>query len=423
MTDRRAHEGDRPRVLVTGGSVGGPAQAWALQRAGFAVTLVERAPRPREAGQNIDIRDAGHAVLRAMGIRDEVKAASTGEVGIRYLDHRGEPYAELPALEGADGPTAELEILRGKLSEILTGLTEGTVEHRFGTHVVALDDRPGDGVDVAFADGTREHFDLVVVAEGRNSTTRDLVFGDEVGTISRGLYIAYGTIARSAADDDWWRWMTARDSRMVGLRPDNTGTIRANLGFLAPDLGLDRLGHAAQMTVLRNRFADVGWETDRILDGFEAAPEEFYMERTDKVVMPTYSRGRVIVVGDAAWAGGPTGMGTTLALVGAYVLAGELDAARTGDAIDHRRAFTAYERIIRPYAESVRTPSSGNSRMVMPRTTRGLRVLRAVHTLLARPAVRSRVEHRLLSRAGKDFVLPSYPIYADAPVTAGRGVG
>ncbi|WP_052688737.1 hypothetical protein [Williamsia herbipolensis] len=67
MTDRRAHEGDRPRVLVTGGSVGGPAQAWALQRAGFAVTLVERAPRPREAGQNIDIRDAGHAVLRAMG--------------------------------------------------------------------------------------------------------------------------------------------------------------------------------------------------------------------------------------------------------------------------------------------------------------------------------------------------------------------
>ncbi|GAA1457583.1 hypothetical protein [Williamsia maris] len=217
--------------------------------------------------------------------------------------------------------------------------------------------------------------------------------------------------------------MTARDSRMAGLRPDNRGTMRANLGFLAPDLGLDRLGHAAQMKVLRTRFAGVGWETDRILDGFEAAPEEFYMERTDKVVLPTYSRGRVIVVGDAAWAGGPTGMGTTLALVGAYVLAGELDAARDGKTIDNRRAFAAYERIIRPYAETVQTPPLGNSRTVMPRTTWGLRVLRTVHRVIAKPAVRARVEHRLLSRAGKDFVLPSYPIYADAPVTAGRDVG
>ncbi|MGU3292969.1 FAD-dependent monooxygenase [Williamsia sp. M5A3_1d] len=408
---------------MTGGSIGGPAQAWALHRAGFAVTLLERAPRMREAGQNIDIRDSGHAVLRAMGIGDEVKAAGTGEVGIRYHDHRGEPYAELPTLEGEDGPTAELEILRGKLSEILLGLTDGSVEHRYGTYVAALDDDPDTGVSVEFADGTREHFDLVVVAEGRNSTTRDLVFGDEVGTISRGLYIAYGTIARTAADDDWWRWMTALDSRMVGLRPDNTGTVRANLGFVAPDLGLDRLGNAAQMKVLRARFDGVGWETDRILDGFAAAPEEFYMERTDKVVLPTYSRGRVIVVGDAAWAGGPTGMGTTLALVGAYVLAGELDAARTDSGIDHRRAFDAYERIIRPYAETVQTPPPGGPRTVMPRTGAGLRVLRAAHRLLAIPAVRSRVEHRLLSRAGKDFVLPSYRIYDAGSVTAGRGVG
>ncbi len=422
MTRARSDDDRRPTVLVTGGSVGGPAQAWALHRAGFAVTLMERAPQMREAGQNIDVRDAGHAVLRTMGVWAEVKAASTGEVGIRYYDHRGEPYAELPTIEGSDGPTAELEILRGSLSEILLRLTEGEVEHRYGYHITALEET-SDGVEVELADGTRERYDLVVVAEGRNSTTRDLVFGDEVGTISRGLYIAYGTIERTAADDDWWRWMTARDSRMVGLRPDNKGTIRANLGFLAPDLGLDRLGHAAQMKVLRTRFAGVGWETDRILDGFAAAPEEFYMERTDKVVLPTYSRGRVIVVGDAAWAGGPTGMGTTLALVGAYVLAGELDAARDGTTIDHRRAFAAYERIIRPYAETVQTPPPGNSRTVMPRTTWGLRVLRTVHRFIARPAVRERVEHRLLSRAGKDFVLPSYPIYTDAPVTAGRGVG
>lgn len=407
----------RPTVLVTGGSIAGPAQAWALERAGYAVTLLERAPQRREAGQNIDVRDAGHAVLRAMGLREAVAANATGERGIRYLDHRGTPYAELPVRPGSDGATAELEILRGRFSELLLGLTEGRVEHRYGTTVtaVAQDD---ERVTVQLSDGTQEHHDLLVVAEGRGSTTRDLVLGETVRTVSRGLYLAYGTIPRTRTDDDWWRWMTATDGRMVGLRPDDVGTTRANLGFRAPQLGLERLDHAAQQRVLRARFAGVGWETERILDGFEAAPEEFYLERADRVVLPRYSRGRVVVVGDAAWAGGPTGMGTTLALVGAVVLAGELDRVRRGTHVDHARAFAAYEAVLRPYAEAVQTPPPGNAAAVVPRSDRGLRVLRAAHRTLARPRVRDLVEHRLLSRAGRDFVLPRYPLFAAEPAPA-----
>ncbi len=325
-------------VLVTGGSVAGPAQAWALSRAGYEVTLLERASAPREAGQNIDIRDAGHDVLRAMGVRDEVAANRTGERGLRYLDPQGRPYADLPTVEGRDGPTAELEILRGRMSEILRRLTtdDPAVEHRYGDSIAELD-QDDSGVDVRFAGGRRQRFDLVVVAEGRNSTTRNLVLPDAVTRVSRDQYIAYGTIPRTPDDDDWWNWMTTIDGRMVSTRPDDVGTIRANLSFLAPELAIDKIGHAAQMAVLRARFAGVGWATERILDGFEAAPEEFYMERMDKVALSVYSRGRVIVVGDAAWAAGPTGMGTTLALVGAYVLAGELDRARSGSRVDHTR--------------------------------------------------------------------------------------
>ncbi|GAA1877280.1 FAD-dependent monooxygenase [Williamsia serinedens] len=399
-------------VLVTGGSIAGPAQAWALSRAGYDVTLLERAAAPREAGQNIDIRDAGHDVLRAMGVREEVAANTTGEIGLRYRDPAGRAYADLPTTEGRDGPTAELEILRGRFSEILRRLTtdDPRVEHSYGDSIADLS-QDDHGVDVRFAGGGVEHFDLVVVAEGRNSTTRDLVLGDAVTRVSRDQYIAYGTIPRTADDDDWWNWMTTTDSRMVSTRPDDVGTIRANLSFVAPDLAIDKIGHAAQMTVLRARFAGVGWATDRILDGFAAAPDEFYMERMDKVALSVYSRGRVIVVGDAAWAAGPTGMGTTLALVGAYVLAGELDRARSGSGVDHTRAYEGYESVIRPYAEAVQTLPPGGPRVVLPRSERALAVQRAVHRVLATPAVRDRVEKRLVSRAGGDFRLPRYPLF------------
>lgn len=400
-------------VLVTGGSIAGPAQAWALARAGFDVTLLERASAPREAGQNIDIRDAGHDVLRAMGVRDEVAANTTGEIGLRYRDPEGRPYADLPTTEGRDGPTAELEILRGRLSEILRRLTvdHPRVEHRYGDSVADLT-QDDDGVDVRFAGGGRERFDLVVVAEGRNSTTRDLVLADTVTRVSRDQYIAYGTVPRTPEDDDWWNWMTTTDGRMVSTRPDDVGTIRANLSFLAPDLALDKIGHAAQMTVLRTRFAGVGWAADRILEGFAASPEEFYMERMDKVALSAYSRGRVIVVGDAAWAAGPTGMGTTLALVGAYVLAGELDRARSASTVDHARAFRGYESVIRPYAEAVQTLPPGGPRAVLPRSARALALQRAVHRVIARPSVRDRLEHRFVSRAGGDFRLPRYELFS-----------
>lgn len=400
----------RPTVLVTGGSIAGPAQAWALTRAGYHVTLLERAPAPREAGQNVDVRDAGRDVLRAMGVEDRVAAHVTGEVGTRFLDRHGRAYAEFPALPGHDGPTAEIEILRGELSRMLCGLTEGEAEQRYGDHVVAVEDS-GDGVTVTLAGGRTERYDLLVVAEGRNSHTRDLVFGDQVRKASREQYIAYGTIPRTEADDDWWRWLTATDHRMVSLRPDNVGTIRANLGFLSPDLGLDRLDHAAQMAVLQARFAGVGWETDRVLEGFAAAPDEFYLERTDRVLLPRYSRGRVIVVGDAAWAGGPTGMGTTLALVGAYVLGGEL--ADSGG--DHRQAFARYEQAMRPYAEKVQNVPAAVVKAVLPGGPFGLGVVRTAHRIAATRLARSLVENRLLSREGRAFTLPRYCVFDTAP--------
>ncbi len=402
--------GRRPTALVTGGSIGGPALAWSLTAAGYEVTLQERAAAIRDAGQNIDVRDSGHDVLRAMGLRDAVAAEGTGELGMRMYDDRGRPYAEFPVEVGRDGPTAELEILRGKLSRLLLGLTRDTAAHRYGTYVTGLVEDSAN-VDVTFADGTAERYDIVVVAEGRRSRTRDLVLGGALQYVGREQYLAYGRIPRRAEDDDWWRWLTATGNRMISLRPDNTGTIRANLTFLAPALGLDRLDHAAQMTVLRERFADVGWETPRILDGFAAAPQEFYLESADRVRLSRWSRGRVAVVGDAAWGAGPTGMGTTLALVGAYVLAGELAAAGG----NHLAAFAAYEQVMRGYVDDVQDVPRSVLRAVLPRTRTGLTLTRAAYRAAASRPVRALSANPLLSRGGQKFVLPAYPLYAGRP--------
>src|SRR4051794_20612927 len=119
------------RVLVTGGSIAGPAVAWQLHRAGFTPTLLERAPEPRDAGQNVDIRGAGREVLRRTGMYERVAAAVTGETGTRFVRPDGSVYASVAVHGRPDGPTAELEILRGELSRLLLEATAGEVEHRY----------------------------------------------------------------------------------------------------------------------------------------------------------------------------------------------------------------------------------------------------------------------------------------------------
>lgn len=393
-------------VLISGGSIAGPAVAWSLLRAGFSPTLLERAPRRRVAGQNIDIRDAGHQVIDAMGLREAVLAARTGEVGTQFLNRSGRAYAEFPLQPGHDGPTAELEILRGDLSDLVLSLTENEIPHRYGDHITAVD-QSEDGVEVTLASGGKEHYDLLVVAEGRRSATRGLVFGDLVQWRDLGEYVAYGTIERTPQDDDWWKWMTTTNSRMVAVRPDNHGTIRANLAFFAPPIGLESLPFDAQMHVLRECFADAGWESGRILEGFAQRPEEFYLERFAQVRVPTYTNGSVVLLGDAAWGSGPTGMGTTLALVAAYVLAGEL-AGRSGNS-HLAEAFGGYERVMRPYAEKVQNFPPGVPRLIFPKSRAGLRVLEAAHRVAASAPVRHFAERNFLARSGAMPELPQYP--------------
>jgi 2-polyprenyl-6-methoxyphenol hydroxylase-like FAD-dependent oxidoreductase len=392
-------------ALISGASIAGPALAHQLAARGWRTIVLERAKQRREEGHNIDVRGAAREVARRMGIEDDVRAANTREIGMRFVGDDGSPVASFPmaAAGRVDGPTAELEILRGELSRILYEHTCATTEYRFNTQIDELTDH-GDHVTATLDDGTAIDADLVVIAEGLRSRTRDLVL--PLAVTELGMYIAYFTIPRRDSDDQWWNWHHVPGSRAVHLRPDNLGTTRAMLSFLSDVRGLEDLDRADQIAILRRTFADVRGAAPRVLTELDDAP--LYFDAIGQVRAAHWSRGRIALLGDAAFCASPVGGGSaSLALIGAYVLAGEL--SRTDD---HRSALARYERFMRPHVDSAQDVSPRVLRGANPRTAAGIRTLHATARLAASRAGRAATDlvgRRLVTLAVDDVTLPDYP--------------
>jgi 2-polyprenyl-6-methoxyphenol hydroxylase-like FAD-dependent oxidoreductase len=396
-----------PHALISGAGVAGPALAHQLTARGWRTTVVERFPRLRDEGQNVDVRGLAREVARRMGIDDEIRRANTGEVGMRFVRADGSAAASFPVDETGqnDGPTAELEILRGELSRILYERTCDTVEYRFDTRIADLTDH-GDYVTATTGEGTTIDADLVVIAEGLRSKTRDFVVPAEVAEL--GMHFAYLTMPRRETDDQWWNWMHANGSRGVHLRPDNRGTTRAMLTFMSDVRGLETLSRSDQVTILRRTFADLGGPAPRILAELDDAP--MYFDAVGQVRVPRWSRGRVTLLGDAAFCNATFGgAGTSLALIGAYVLAGELSRAA-----DHRSSLARYETVMRPFVEATQRVGPGMLRRANPRTDNGIRAIHAAARVVASPPGRAAVNllfGRSMGTADR-VGLPDYPAQA-----------
>ncbi|MBO0948137.1 FAD-dependent monooxygenase [Fibrella forsythiae] len=372
------------KVLISGASIAGPTLAFWLAKYGFAVTVVERSASLRLGGQNIDVNGPAQLIAQKMGIETAIRAANTGEVGLQLIGQNNQVAAAFPKESSMSG-TQELEILRGDLVSILYEATKEAVNYRFGDSITGLEQHPDD-VAVTFSSGKTERFQLVVAADGVRSSTRRLVFGEEPVFTYLGLYTAYLTIPRRESDNDWWRWYTAADRRIVMLRPDNQGTIRASVAFMEPGESYEKLPPEEQKRVLKTRLAGAGWEADRIINAIDET-QDVYFDKIGQIKAPRWSAGRVAMIGDAAYCPTPlTGKGTTLAMVGAYLLAGEL--AR------HERyqdAFVAYEKRMRPYVEAVQKLPPGVPWLVYPKSHLGVSVLNAVAGLVASKPVQKLV--------------------------------
>lgn len=265
------------RVLITGASVAGNTAAFWLGRAGFDVTVVERAPGFRDGGQNVDLRGVGREVLRRMGLEQAALERGTGEEGTTWVDGGGRVVARFAAADiDGDGPTAEMEILRGDLARLLFEAARGHAAFRFGDRVERVDEDEG-GVTVGFAGGGSERYDAVIVAEGVGSSTRERVFPGENTPRWMDLTIAYLTIPRTADDDRMWRWYNATQGRGVSLRPDRHGTTRAMLMIQQPPGGEQDWSPDRQRAFLRARFADAGWEAPRVLAALDKT-DDFYFD-------------------------------------------------------------------------------------------------------------------------------------------------
>ena len=336
-------------VLISGAGIGGPALAYWLRRAGFSVTVVERAPGLRPGGQAVDLRGAGRDVITRMGLMDRARAVSVDQRGLAFVNASGRITARMPAdAFGGEGIVSEIEILRGDLARVLHDATLPDTEYLFDDTVTGLD-QDADGVTVTFEKAARRRFGLVVGADGSHSVVRALAFGPESEHVHPlDLYTAWFTVTEPVDLDGWFKMHNRPGGLVASARPGRIpGEVKAGLSFRSKPISYDRGDTAAVQDLIERRFAGAGWEVPLLLRAMRGATD-FFFDSMGQVRLDRWSRGRVVLLGDAGYCPTPlTGLGTSLALVGAYVLAGELAEARG----DHRAALGNYDRVMRPYVQ------------------------------------------------------------------------
>ncbi|MEU8122109.1 FAD-dependent monooxygenase [Spirillospora sp. NPDC049024] len=337
-------------VLISGASIAGPALAYWLRRYGFGVTVVEVAPGPRPGGQAVDVRGPALEVAERMGVLDRIRERRVEMRGMSMVDGEGEELyrSEEHTITGGDLAGPDVEILRDDLSRILMDAAGDGVEYLYGDSIAGLEQEDG-GVRVIFQSGTIRTFDLVVGADGAHSTTRRLVFGPERDYLTHlGTYLAVWTAPNFLGLDRWQVFHQMPGSSWGGgvMSVRGNEEVRVYLGFESErPIEYDHRDTAAQKKIMADALAGGGWVLPELLETMWDAPD-FHFDSMAQIRMDSWSKGRVVLLGDAGYCGSPlSGQGTSMAMVGAYVLAGELKAAGG----DHRAAFAGYEKELRGY--------------------------------------------------------------------------
>jgi 2-polyprenyl-6-methoxyphenol hydroxylase-like FAD-dependent oxidoreductase len=406
------------QILISGAGVAGPVLAFFLARAGAKVTIVEKAPELRTGGQNVDIRGVGLKVVRRMGLEAAVLRRTTEEEGVAFVDALDRKRATFPVDRTGKNlsMTAEIEIMRGDLGKIFYDATRNNVEYRFGSSIGSMVERD-DKVHVSFNNGSKEEYDFVFAADGLGSPTRGLIFGEDTqksAIKSLGQYVAWFTISRRESDGMWARWYNAPGRRLILLRPDtkseaNHEITRASLWICSNSAKLKaclKLTIAEQKALMHELFQDAGWEAPRVLADMDTA-DDFYLSEVAQVKIDetSWANGRMAVLGDAAYCPSPiSGMGTTVAIVGAYILAGEI--ARNPK--DPKTAFASYEKLMRPFVTKAQKLIPGAPQLVNPETAWGIWFMNSILGLVSWAAGLQAFLGRYAGPPVDAIVLPDY---------------
>jgi len=386
------------RVLISGAGIAGPALAYWLDGHDFDVTVVERALTLREGGQAVDFRGPVHReVLERMGLWEPIHQHRTQGCDLVMLDRRGRPVLTLPSVM----MSGDVEILRGDLSRLLYERSASSTCYRFGDQITDLT-QSEESVTVGFSSGAAERYDLVVGADGLHSGVRSLAFGDESRFLVHHGYRLATFSLPDVFDTGGRAYSYTVPGHSLMVKSEGDGRARASFIFIGAALGEERGDVARLRVLLREAFRRLGWWGPRLLSHLDEATD-LYVDQIGSISIDRYSSGRVVLLGDAAYGGTLGGQGTSLAIVGAYVLAGELVAAQG----DVGTAFARYEALMRPYATRGQQGAKNVGPFFAPRTKHGL-VLRDLFYRVMTSGLFIRRFEKMVKASASGFELPRY---------------
>ncbi|KAJ3495686.1 hypothetical protein NLG97_g3214 [Lecanicillium saksenae] len=354
------------KVAIAGAGVAGPAVAFWLAKQGHECTVIERFPSLRAAGLQVDLRNEAIEAVRRMGLLPTVRERSVPEMGTIIVDSKGhenivqrkfDPECE----SGVQGKTSSYEIMRRDLIQILYDATKDNVTYRFGLSIDHYRNIEGsedgdktDKVEVTLSDGSREIYDLLIAADGQGSRIRKQMFfysPEEDQSRWLGIFSAYYTLPRRDYDTSFCRMYHATERRLAMTRwhKEDMGQV-----YLMAMNNAERFRRALDRDIASQKdafaavFKGMGWQEERIMHALTDA-EDFYADEMLQRRSTVWSRGRVVLLGDSAYCASPiAGVGSSMALIGAYVLAGELAIHGEKNVCE---ALTSYDTIMRPLVD------------------------------------------------------------------------